>query len=46
MAYAKAGLTERDAVIQVNLARILKHGEYAGNRVIPWVPPYDPESAN
>lgn len=37
-AYREAGLTEKDAVTQVNLARILKHGEIDGNRVIPWVP--------
>jgi DNA polymerase-1 len=38
-AYTKAGLTEADAVIQVNLARILKHGDMDGNRIIPWAPP-------
>jgi hypothetical protein len=32
----KAGLTEADAVVQVNLARILKHSDIDGNRVIPW----------
>lgn len=36
--YAKSGLTEADAIRQVNLARILKHTDYDGNRVIPWVP--------
>ncbi|TAE75125.1 MAG: hypothetical protein EAZ84_09935 [Verrucomicrobia bacterium] len=46
MAYQSAGLTEKDAVQQCNLARILKHGDMAGNRVIPWVPPYDPERGN
>lgn len=37
-AYRKAGLTEADAIIQVNLARILKHTDIVGNDVIPWVP--------
>lgn len=37
-AYAKAGLTEADAVIQVNLARILKHGDMDRNRIVPWTP--------
>lgn len=38
-AYRKAGLTEDDAVVQVNLARILKHGDFDGKRPIKWVPP-------
>lgn len=46
MAYNSVGLTEKDAVIQCNLARILKHGDMAGNRIIPWVPPYVPEMVN
>nr|WP_294850051.1 hypothetical protein [uncultured Sphingomonas sp.] len=37
-AYEKAGLTEQDAVVQVNCARILKHSDVDGNRVIPWSP--------
>jgi DNA polymerase-1 len=37
--YEKAGLTEADAIVQINLARILKHGEWDGKRVIPWEPP-------
>jgi DNA polymerase-1 len=37
-AYAKAGKTEEDAVIQVNLARILKAGDMDGTRIIPWAP--------
>lgn len=37
-AYEKAGLTEADAVIQVNLARILKHSDMDGTRIIPWAP--------
>lgn len=37
-AYEKAGLTEADAVTQVNLARILKHEDFDGKRPIPWRP--------
>lgn len=37
-AYLKAGLTEEDAIVQVNLARILKHSDFDGTRPIPWVP--------
>lgn len=37
-AYHKAGLTAKDAILQANLARILKHGDMQGNRVIPWEP--------
>lgn len=37
-AYHKAGLTEKDAITQVNLARILKHSDMDGSRIIPWVP--------
>lgn len=36
--YNKYGLTENDALVQANLARILRHGDLDGNRVIPWVP--------
>lgn len=36
--YNKFGLTEKDALVQANLARILRHGDLDGNRVIPWVP--------
>lgn len=45
-AYVKAGLTEQDAVTQVNCARILKHGDMDGTHVIPWVPQVEPEGAN
>lgn len=37
-AYEKAGLNERDAIVQVNCARILKHSDVDGNWVIPWTP--------
>lgn len=37
-AYHRAGLAEEDAIIQVNLARILKATDIANNTVIPWVP--------
>lgn len=37
-AYEKAGLTEADAIVQANLARILKDGDIDGNRIIPWAP--------
>lgn len=37
-AYEKAGKTEADAVVQVNLARILKASDVDGNRIIPWSP--------
>jgi DNA polymerase-1 len=37
-AYEKAGLTEQDAVVQVNCARILKHSDMDGNRIIRWSP--------
>ncbi|EQB10412.1 hypothetical protein L284_17115 [Novosphingobium lindaniclasticum LE124] len=37
-AYEKAGLTETDAVVQVNVARILKAQDMDGSRVIPWEP--------
>lgn len=37
-AYECAGLTEADAIRQVNLARILKHSDMDGNRRKPWVP--------
>ena len=46
MAYGSKGLSESSAITQCNLARILKHGDYAEGRVIPWVPPYNEESAN
>lgn len=45
-AYTKAGLTEEDAVTQVNLARILKHSDMDGSRIIPWVPSMLLERAN
>jgi DNA polymerase-1 len=37
-AYTKAGQGPKDATVQANLARILKHEDMDGNRVIPWVP--------
>lgn len=36
--YEKAGLREADALRQARLAFILRHGWYAENRIIPWVP--------
>lgn len=44
--YERAGLTAADAITQVNLARILKHGDVDGNRVIPWVPAMLSKRAN
>ena len=40
-AYAKAGLTEDDALVQARVARILRHGEYnlTHNKVRLWEPP-------
>jgi len=40
-AYEKAGLGEPQAVIQANLARILRHGDWDGRRVLPWAPKGD-----
>lgn len=37
-AYEEAGLTEKDAIVQVNLARILKASDVEDGRVIPWKP--------
>lgn len=37
--YQKHGLAEEDAIVQVNLARILKAGDMDGTRIIPWAPP-------
>ena len=45
-AYQSKGKPESDAVIQCNLARILKHGEYAEGRVVPWVQPYLEKEVN
>lgn len=45
-AYLKVGLTAQDAITQVNLARILKHSDVDGNRVIPWVPAMLQKQAN
>lgn len=39
MAYTRCRLTEEDAVLQANLARILKYGEWDGTSVKPWLPP-------
>lgn len=36
--FEAAGLTEQHATTQVNLARILRHGDYDQGTVIPWVP--------
>lgn len=36
--YDKFGQTEADAIQQVNLARILKHSDVSGDRIIPWDP--------
>jgi DNA polymerase-1 len=36
--YKRYGFTEKDAIVQVNLARILRHGDLDGKRVKPWVP--------
>jgi DNA polymerase-1 len=40
-AFTKAGLTRKDAVTQVRLARILRAGEYDVDRALPilWNPP-------
>lgn len=45
-AYWKAGLEDEDAIQQVNLARILKHSDMDGSRIIPWVPGMLLEGAN
>lgn len=45
-AYDKAGKTEAAAITQVNLARILKHDDVDGTRIIPWVPNAALKSAN
>jgi len=45
-AYEKVGLTAKEAITQVNLARILKHTDVDGNRVIPWVPAMLSKRAN
>lgn len=37
-AYGKAGFKESDAIIQVNLARILKSHDWDGKAVLPWSP--------
>lgn len=37
-AFERSGLTETDAIKQVNLARILKHSDYVDRQVIPWRP--------
>lgn len=37
-AYARAGLTESHALVQANLARILRHGDWDGRTVRPWSP--------
>ena len=36
--FAKAGLSERDALIQARLARILRHEDWDGRRPIMWKP--------
>lgn len=45
-AYYKAGLQEKHAIQQVNLARILKYSDMDGSRIIPWVPSMLSERAN
>jgi DNA polymerase-1 len=45
-AYAKAGLTAKDATLQANLARILKASDMDGSRVIPWSPTMLQKRAN
>lgn len=45
-AYEKAGLKEADAVIQVNCARILKHLDVDGTRIIRWAPSMLTEGGN
>ena len=37
-AYAKAGQGEKEALAQINVARILKATDLDGTRVIPWAP--------
>lgn len=37
-AYIKAGQGEKEAIREANLARILKHWNVEGNRIIPWKP--------
>jgi DNA polymerase-1 len=44
--YERFGLSEKDAIQQVNLARILKHSDVDGSRVIPWVPSMLTERVN
>lgn len=46
LAYHRYGLTEKDAIVQVNLARILKHMDMDGDRIIPWTPDMLSKSAN
>ncbi len=36
--YKRYGFTEKDALAQINVARILRHGDLEGKRVKPWVP--------
>lgn len=44
--YQRFGLTEKHAIQQVNLARILKHSDMDGSRIKPWVPRMLLERAN
>lgn len=37
-AYEKAGQGEAEAIVQVNVARILKAGDMDGTKIIPWAP--------
>ena len=43
--YARFGLKPKDAILQANLARILKHTDMDGTRILPWKPS-DIKSAN
>ena len=38
VAYKQAGLGEKEAIREINLARILKFSDMDGSRIIPWVP--------
>lgn len=44
--YAKAGITEEDAIVQAQCARILRHTDYdfKTKQVILWTPPNSPEA--
>lgn len=44
--YNSKGLTEKDAIIQARLARILQHGDYRNGQVQLWLPPAPEESVD